>query len=195
MSVRPRKFRTRSVEVDAVRFIGGSGPAASIVRWILDNGGKASFETVDMNEVRGVISISTLEGRMLAYPGDIIIRGVAGEFYPCKPDVFEQTHEIAPPYVLSDANRMLLYRAYDDGDGSTITIQAGSTDDYFVGMYEDEKMMEGVQIDGTLYSICLQSGDGLVTVLVGEEIVQNVVGPTFRSWSEARAYIKGLTTK
>lgn len=195
MSVRPRKFRKRPVEVEAVRFSGGSGPAASIVRWILDNGGKASYETVAMNEVTGVIAISTLEGRMLASPGDIIIRGVAGEFYPCKPDIFEQTYETTTPYTLSDANRMLLYRAYDDGDGSTVTIQAGSTDDYFVGMYEDMEVMEGVQIDGTLYSICPQSGGGLVTVLVGEEIVQNVVGPTFSSFPEARAYIKGLTTK
>lgn len=37
--------------------------------------------------------IKTLEGSMLAKPGDWIIRGVAGEFYPCKPDIFEQTYE------------------------------------------------------------------------------------------------------
>jgi hypothetical protein len=37
--------------------------------------------------------IETLEGRMLASPGDWIIRGVKGELYPCKPDIFEQTYE------------------------------------------------------------------------------------------------------
>ncbi len=37
--------------------------------------------------------IETLEGRMEAKPGDWIIRGVQGEFYPCKPDIFEATYE------------------------------------------------------------------------------------------------------
>lgn len=37
--------------------------------------------------------ITTLEGTMAANPGDWIIRGVNGEFYPCKPDIFEKTYE------------------------------------------------------------------------------------------------------
>ena len=37
--------------------------------------------------------INTLEGRMTAQVGDWIIKGVAGEFYPCKPDIFEATYE------------------------------------------------------------------------------------------------------
>ena len=37
--------------------------------------------------------IPTLEGEMTAQPGDWIIRGVKGEFYPCKPDIFEATYE------------------------------------------------------------------------------------------------------
>jgi len=37
--------------------------------------------------------ISTLEGDMIAVLGDWIIKGVKGEFYPCKPDIFEQTYE------------------------------------------------------------------------------------------------------
>ena len=39
--------------------------------------------------------IETLEGSMLASPGDFIIRGVANEFYPCKPDIFAATYEAA----------------------------------------------------------------------------------------------------
>lgn len=38
--------------------------------------------------------ISTLEGIMTAIPGDFIIKGVQGEFYPCKPDIFEKTYEL-----------------------------------------------------------------------------------------------------
>lgn len=38
--------------------------------------------------------IKTLEGNMRAEPGDYIIKGVYGEFYPCKPDIFKETYEI-----------------------------------------------------------------------------------------------------
>ncbi len=41
------------------------------------------------------IIIPTLEGEMTAEKGDWIIRGVAGEYYPCKPDIFVQTYEPA----------------------------------------------------------------------------------------------------
>ena len=40
-----------------------------------------------------VMAIPTLEGQMMAQPGDWIIQGVQGEFYPCKPDIFEATYE------------------------------------------------------------------------------------------------------
>ena len=39
------------------------------------------------------IEISTLEGAMTAQPGDYIIKGIQGEFYPCKADIFEDTYE------------------------------------------------------------------------------------------------------
>jgi hypothetical protein len=40
-----------------------------------------------------VATINTLEGTMFVSPGDWIIKGVNGEFYPCKPDIFEKTYE------------------------------------------------------------------------------------------------------
>ena len=43
----------------------------------------------------GGIDIETLEGRMRAKPADRLIEGVAGEFYPCKPDIFEATYDPA----------------------------------------------------------------------------------------------------
>ena len=48
---------------------------------------------VASNEDEMGISILTLEGTMTANTGDYIIKGVKGEFYPCKPDIFEQTYE------------------------------------------------------------------------------------------------------
>ena len=44
--------------------------------------------------VTGRLSIGTLEGEMRAEPGDFIIKGVQGEFYPCKPDIFAMTYDV-----------------------------------------------------------------------------------------------------
>lgn len=49
------------------------------------------------------VLIDTLEGTMTAMPGDYIIRGVKGELYPCKPDIFEATYEpVTPPQEKDD---------------------------------------------------------------------------------------------
>lgn len=45
----------------------------------------------------GGLIIPTLEGDMTASTGDYIIKGIKGEFYPCKPDIFEATYEPATP--------------------------------------------------------------------------------------------------
>jgi len=42
------------------------------------------------------VMIRTLEGTMTASEGDYVIRGVQGEFYPCKPDIFDATYEEVP---------------------------------------------------------------------------------------------------
>ena len=42
----------------------------------------------------GSVDIKTLEGVVHANPGDYIIRGVMGELYPCKPDIFNKTYDI-----------------------------------------------------------------------------------------------------
>jgi hypothetical protein len=78
------KFRKKPVEIEARR-VGVEG-WNSIANWcggeILKDGKKFSC-----------ILIKTLEGTMRADDGDWIIRGVNGEYYPCKPDIFEQTYE------------------------------------------------------------------------------------------------------
>ena len=43
--------------------------------------------------------IKTLEGVMTARTGDYIIRGVKGEIYPCKPDIFEETYQVVTPNI------------------------------------------------------------------------------------------------
>ena len=55
---------------------------------------KYKFEDFTIEEDKGY-NIKTIEGTMHASPGDWIIRGINGEFYPCKPDIFEKTYEPA----------------------------------------------------------------------------------------------------
>ena len=195
MTTQPGRYQRRVTEVEAALFEGGADAAGSIIRWICDNGGSASYNTVGGDETTGVISVTTPSGRMSAYPGDYILMKDQGGFQIWKPKTFDSTFTPAPSFKLSDANRMLVYRAYDDGDGNTVAIQPSSTPGYFVGVYDDTVVMSGIEIDGKLYSICPQSGGGSVSVLIGDEIVQNGIGSIFDSWVEAYTYVKGLTAR
>ena len=71
-----------------------------IIEAILFDGTKKSFEEISLftdyiveNREGSDLSIPTLEGVMVAKVGDWIIKGVNGEFYPCKPDIFDKTYE------------------------------------------------------------------------------------------------------
>ena len=78
------KYRKKPVVVEAVKLTDEN--AHVVVGWCDGNlelrGGK-----IDL------FWINTLEGRMLARAGDYIIKGVKGEFYPCRPDIFHATYE------------------------------------------------------------------------------------------------------
>lgn len=83
------KFRKKPVVIDAVKFDGTREGVTEIEKFI---GSECGFHS------RGNVFsmwIDTLEGGHTASPGDWIIRGVAGEYYPCKPGIFEQTYEPA----------------------------------------------------------------------------------------------------
>ena len=87
------KFRKKPVVIEAVRWTGDNlreiieftGRHESAKEWAWDQ-----FEKVVKTEG---LKIFTLEGPLLSSAGDWIIRGIKGEFYPCKPDIFEATYE------------------------------------------------------------------------------------------------------
>lgn len=84
---RVRKFRKKPVVVEALRYrLSDVVVQDSIIDWIRMNGGMASYDG-------DKLIIGTLEGPITASVGDWIIRGVNGEFYPCKPDIFEKTYD------------------------------------------------------------------------------------------------------
>jgi hypothetical protein len=79
-------YRKKPVVIEAMQLTSNDALAAAIT-WC---GGRPWM--VDMEPG---VQIKTLEGIMYASPGDWIIKGVKGEFYPCKPDIFEATYEPA----------------------------------------------------------------------------------------------------
>lgn len=94
------QYRKKPVAVEAARFTNLN--ATDIVRWIGEDKAKMNLEYDEAWKLGNAppifsITICTLEGDMKAMPGDYIIKGVHGEFYPCKPDIFEKTYEAVEP--------------------------------------------------------------------------------------------------
>ncbi len=79
------KFRKKPVVIEAMQFT--EEDKEIVFRWITCN------HYADWEGQNEVIKIETLEGDMIARKGDWVIKGVNGEFYPCKQDIFEKTYE------------------------------------------------------------------------------------------------------
>ena len=81
------KYRKKPVVIEAVQWSGNN------LNEILDFM-KDKQPNYYEDDEKKLLTIQTLEGNMIASVGDYIIKGVKGEFYPCKPDIFEQTYEV-----------------------------------------------------------------------------------------------------
>ena len=73
-------YRKKPVVIEAIQFRNNFEEIESFC------GGDAEFHN-------GELTVATLEGALHASPNDWIIKGVKGEFYPCKPDIFELTYD------------------------------------------------------------------------------------------------------
>lgn len=110
----PDRYRKKPVIIEAMRlpdaYPEGVDPAsdgyarnlaaAQVLDWLTEHLEHVSPEQAEssrkgwsIDPATGAVLIATLEGVMSASPGDYIIRGVLGEFYPCKPEVFSATYE------------------------------------------------------------------------------------------------------
>jgi len=85
------KYRKKPVVVEAWQWTGGT--AKDALDFCSDNG--LPDWRVDTLKGKTGLIIPTLEGDRVASCGDYIIKGVHGEYYPCKPDIFEKTYEDA----------------------------------------------------------------------------------------------------
>lgn len=112
-------FRKKPIEIQAWHWRFSTEQAEEPV-WIRDalhrwpQLGSIAFEPHHPDGPR--IAIATLEGVMTANPGDWIIRGVKGEFYPCKPDIFGMTYERADAPSDRDALVAALAQAEHERD-------------------------------------------------------------------------------
>lgn len=98
------RYRKKPVEIKAIQWDGQNyGELKAFVGESLD----------EAWSVGGYCFINTLEGRMNAAPGDWIIRGVKGEFYPCKPDIFEASYE--GPWVTCSRCGGVYLERHEDG--------------------------------------------------------------------------------
>lgn len=86
------KYRKRPIIIEAFRLDGSFDYPGWFTKALVDG---------TVNPIKGGgefkgVSIKTLEGEMLATAGDWVIRGVEGELYPCKPEIFAKTYEAVP---------------------------------------------------------------------------------------------------
>ncbi len=90
-----QKFRKKPVVIEALLYVGDNIDA--VHAWAngpeFDPNDDEQWTKAPVGGDEMEVHITTLEGTMVGLPGDWIIRGVKGEFYPCKPDIFDATYE------------------------------------------------------------------------------------------------------
>lgn len=84
-----KKYRNKPVIIEAIQFEDNADCILAIHKFVGQETTRVNYEDKD----NPYIKIETLEGTMKASVGDYIIKGVNGEFYPCKPDIFAKTYE------------------------------------------------------------------------------------------------------
>lgn len=83
--------RKKPIVVEAVQWTGSTESAREVMDWVGSGGGLIWLN--DSFADPASLHIKTLEGIMEASPGDYVIRGIHGEHYPCKPNIFTATYE------------------------------------------------------------------------------------------------------
>ena len=81
------RYRKKPVEIQAWQWDGDPCSLKEAPEWV--------HVEIEFNGTEGEadVWIETLEGNMTVSPGDYIVKGVFGELYPCKPNIFEATYE------------------------------------------------------------------------------------------------------
>ena len=108
------KYKKKPIIIEAVQWTGiNLEEIESFVGDSLDYNYKTHWDSSDLSNIE--VKIKTLEGDHIVSIGDYIIKGVNGEFYPCKPDIFKKTYEsvaLTPLYPVSREQVEKVWRGY-----------------------------------------------------------------------------------
>lgn len=164
----PRTYRKKPVHVKAIKFNGNN--SNQVEKFVYGESDEKYFTSSPH------MTIKTLEGDMKASKGDYIIQGIAGEFYPCKPDIFKATYE----EVDQDGNRVNSTQYPESANTPVMTVAA------ILEWLEGEKE----EIEATRKSTEASYGAlGAMTVNLQAETVQilidNLTKSTFEQMDEA----------
>lgn len=117
------KYRKKPVVIEAMQYKGvESIPEAEAFVGDAFKIGSCAFD--GKKYTMAVVSIETLEGDMYVSNGDYIIKGVQGEFYPCKPDIFEATYDVVDEQATQadiEGHGSDMWPEKDNGNTSTVT--------------------------------------------------------------------------
>lgn len=84
-----KQYKKKPMVIEAIQFVDDAERILEIQEFMGGGLLRVNYEDPENPFIR----IETLEGEMKAMEGDYIIKGVNGEFYPCKPDIFEKTYD------------------------------------------------------------------------------------------------------
>lgn len=148
-----QRFTKKPVTIEAIQFAADPNTISNIHGFL---GAEKSVLEKTPGSFDPVLKIDTLEGTMTAQVGDWIIKGVKGEFYPCKPDIFEATYDRAKSDAPNTYQTRLLTETQETADRLN-KLNAFMGSDAFPKLYRAEKdllysqqraMSEYVQILG-----------------------------------------------
>lgn len=83
-----KRYKKKPIVIEAIQFVGVKENCNEIVKWAI------KYDvTIICHNYHDTLSIPTLEGEMVVSVGDWVIKGIRDEFYPCRPDIFEETYD------------------------------------------------------------------------------------------------------
>ena len=100
-----RRFRKKPVVIEAIQYDGTDEGYAAVCAFAPG----IHFEPCG----NSCFKVPTLEGEYIASPGDWIIRGIKGELYPCKPDIFAATYEEVFDGMSAEVDKLILKTILD----------------------------------------------------------------------------------
>jgi hypothetical protein len=129
-----------------------------IPRWMQEQIRANNVSNIDafLENVNETVKIKTLEGVMNAVQGDYIIRGVKGEIYPCKPEIFKETYEYVPLRHIVEGDELAGVTIYLD-EANYLGEDAGD----IIVFDETHKIISTANEDGTVKKIYLYDKNGV----------------------------------